>query len=165
MLNTVHGFGESAGKALTEHPAIKAIAFVGESSTGSMIQAQAAPTLKRLHFELGGKNPVIVFDDANLDRALDAVMFMIYSLNGERCTSSSRLLVQRTIHDQFTARLTSSGAGAEDRSPPRPRHRDRPAHPSAPLRKGARLPRERLRRRVRRSSSVGASPPTRRPAT
>ena len=50
--------------------------------------AQGAPTLKRVHFELGGKNPVIVFDDADLDRALDAVLFMIYSLNGERCTSS-----------------------------------------------------------------------------
>jgi 5-carboxymethyl-2-hydroxymuconic-semialdehyde dehydrogenase len=106
VLNTVHGFGESAGKSLTEHSLIKAIAFVGESSTGSMIQAQGAPTLKRVHFELGGKNPVIVFDDANLDRALDAVMFMIYSLNGERCTSSSRLLVQASIHDEFVARLT-----------------------------------------------------------
>jgi len=106
VLNTVHGMGETAGRALTQHPAIKAIAFVGESATGSMIQAQGAPTLKRLHFELGGKNPVIVFDDADLDRALDAVVFMIYSLNGERCTSSSRLLVQRSIHDAFVARLT-----------------------------------------------------------
>lgn len=106
VLNTVHGFGESAGKSLTEHQAIKAIAFVGESSTGSMIQAQGAPTLKRVHFELGGKNPVIVFDDADLDRALDAVMFMIYSLNGERCTSSSRVLLQSTIHDEFVARLS-----------------------------------------------------------
>jgi 5-carboxymethyl-2-hydroxymuconic-semialdehyde dehydrogenase len=105
VLNTVHGFGESAGKALTEHPLIKAIAFVGESSTGSMIQAQGAPTLKRVHFELGGKNPVIVFDDADLDRALDAVMFMIYSLNGERCTSSSRVLIQSTIHDEFVTKL------------------------------------------------------------
>lgn len=105
VLNVVNGFGETAGKALTEHPAIKAVAFVGESSTGSMIQAQGAPTLKRVHFELGGKNPVIVFDDADLDRALDAVVFMIYSLNGERCTSSSRVLVQRSIHDEFTARL------------------------------------------------------------
>jgi 5-carboxymethyl-2-hydroxymuconic-semialdehyde dehydrogenase len=92
-----------AGKALTEHPAIKAIAFVGESATGSAIMAQGAPTLKRVHFELGGKNPVIVFDDADLERALDAVVFMIYSLNGERCTSSSRLLVQRSIHDEFVA--------------------------------------------------------------
>ena len=104
-LNTVHGMGETAGRALTEHPGIAAVAFVGESATGSAIQAQSAATLKRLHFELGGKNPVIVFDDADLDRALDAVVFMIYSLNGERCTSSSRLLVHRSIYDDFTERL------------------------------------------------------------
>src|SRR6266478_1365847 len=94
VVNLVNGIGEEAGKALTEQPAIKAIGFVGESATGSAIMAQGALTLKRVHFELGGKNPVIVFEDADLDRALDAVVFMIYSLNGERCTSSSRLLVQ-----------------------------------------------------------------------
>ncbi|NUB43539.1 5-carboxymethyl-2-hydroxymuconate semialdehyde dehydrogenase [Fertoebacter nigrum] len=105
VLNLVNGMGEGAGKALTEHPDIKAIAFVGESRTGSMIMKQGADTLKRVHFELGGKNPVVVFDDADLDRALDAVIFMIYSLNGERCTSSSRLLVQNTIADDFHTRL------------------------------------------------------------
>ena len=103
--NLVNGMGEDAGRALTEHPDIKAIAFVGESKTGSMIMKQGADTLKRCHFELGGKNPVVVFDDADLDRALDATIFMIYSLNGERCTSSSRLLVQDTIADEFEARL------------------------------------------------------------
>src|SRR6266536_2239752 len=107
VLNTVHGIGEEAGKALTEHPAIKAIAFVGDTSTGAAIMAQGAPSLKRVHFELGGKNPVIVFDDADLDRALDAVVFMIYSLNGERCTSSSRLLIQQGIADKFIERLTA----------------------------------------------------------
>jgi 5-carboxymethyl-2-hydroxymuconic-semialdehyde dehydrogenase len=107
VLNTVHGFGEDAGKTLTEHPAIKAIGFVGESSTGSAIMVQGAPTLKRVHFELGGKNPVIVFDDADLDRALDAVVFMIYSLNGERCTSSSRLLIQESIAGPFIEKLTA----------------------------------------------------------
>lgn len=107
VLNTVHGFGEEAGKALTEHPAIKAIAFVGETATGAAIMVQGAPTLKRVHFELGGKNPVIVFDDADLDRALDAVVFMIYSLNGERCTSSSRLLVQQSIADKFIDKLAA----------------------------------------------------------
>jgi 5-carboxymethyl-2-hydroxymuconic-semialdehyde dehydrogenase len=107
VLNTVHGFGEEAGKALTEHPAIKAIAFVGETATGAAIMAQGAPTLKRVHFELGGKNPVIVFDDADLDRALDAVVFMIYSLNGERCTSSSRLLVADGIAEKFIEKLTA----------------------------------------------------------
>jgi 5-carboxymethyl-2-hydroxymuconic-semialdehyde dehydrogenase len=105
VLNTVNGIGEEAGKALTEHAHIKAIGFVGESATGSRIMMQGAATLKRVHFELGGKNPVVVFDDANLDRALDAVVFMIYSLNGERCTSSSRLLVQSSIHDAFVARV------------------------------------------------------------
>lgn len=105
VLNTVNGFGDEAGKALCEHPLIKAIAFVGESRTGSLITKQGADTLKRNHLELGGKNPVIVFDDADLDRALDAVIFMIYSINGERCTSSSRLLVQDTIRESFEAKL------------------------------------------------------------
>jgi 5-carboxymethyl-2-hydroxymuconic-semialdehyde dehydrogenase len=105
VLNLVNGLGEGAGRAVTEHPDIKAIGFVGESRTGSMIMKQGADTLKRVHFELGGKNPVIVFDDADLERALDAVIFMIYSLNGERCTSSSRLLVQDTIAEEFHARL------------------------------------------------------------
>lgn len=105
VLNTVNGFGEGAGKALCEHPKIKAIAFVGESCTGSLIIKQGADTLKRNHLELGGKNPVIVFEDADLDRALDAVIFMIYSINGERCTSSSRLLIQDTIQEQFEAKL------------------------------------------------------------
>ena len=103
--NMVNGFGEEAGKALTEHKAIKAVAFVGETVTGSMIQAQGAPTLKRVHFELGGKNPVIVFDDAHFERALDAVVFMIYSLNGQRCTSSSRLLIQKGIKPKFIQAL------------------------------------------------------------
>lgn len=103
--NTVNGFGETAGKRLTEHPAIKAVALVGEGATGSHIMRQGAETLKRVHFELGGKNPVIVFDDADFERALDAVVFMIYSLNGQRCTSSSRLLIQSGIKDKFIAAL------------------------------------------------------------
>ena len=107
VLNTVNGFGEGAGKALCEHPKIKAIAFVGESRTGSMITKQGADTLKRNHLELGGKNPVIVFEDADLDRALDAVIFMIYSINGERCTSSSRLLIQDTVRAEFEEKLAA----------------------------------------------------------
>jgi 5-carboxymethyl-2-hydroxymuconic-semialdehyde dehydrogenase len=106
VLNLVHGLGEEAGKALTEHPAIKAIGFVGESETGSRIMAQGAPTLKRVHFELGGKNPVVIFDDADLERAIDGALFMIYSLNGERCTSSSRALVQAGVYDEFVRRAS-----------------------------------------------------------
>ncbi len=105
VYNSINGLGETTGKRLTEHKDIKAVAFVGESSTGSAIMRQGAATLKRVHFELGGKNPVIVFDDADLDRAVDAAVFMIYSLNGQRCTSSSRLLVQRSIYESFVAKV------------------------------------------------------------
>jgi 5-carboxymethyl-2-hydroxymuconic-semialdehyde dehydrogenase len=105
VMNVVHGFGETAGRSLTENKNIKAIAFVGESSTGSQIMKQGADSLKRVHFELGGKNPVIVFDDADIEKALDATIFMIFSLNGERCTSSSRLLVQESIKDEFVKKL------------------------------------------------------------
>ena len=77
--------------------------------------AQGAPPWKRVHFELGGKNPVIVFDDADLDRALDAVVFMIYSLNGERCTSSSRLAGPgghcRKFIEKLTARVKALKVG------------------------------------------------------
>jgi len=103
--NTVNGLGTTVGKRMTEHPAIKAVALVGDSATGRHIMRQGAETLKRVHFELGGKNPVIVFDDANFDRALDAVVFMIYSLNGQRCTSSSRLLIQNGIKEKFLSAL------------------------------------------------------------
>jgi len=99
--NTVQGYGETVGRRLCEHPAIKAVALVGETQTGSQILRQGADTIKRVHLELGGKNPVIVFDDADYERALDAVVFMIYSLNGQRCTSSSRLLIQNSIRERF----------------------------------------------------------------
>jgi 5-carboxymethyl-2-hydroxymuconic-semialdehyde dehydrogenase len=105
VVNLVNGIGERTGKLLTEHPAIRATAFIGESRTGSLIMSQGAPTLKRVHLELGGKNPVIVFEDADLERAVDAAVFMIYSLNGERCTSSSRLLVQSSWYDRFIERV------------------------------------------------------------
>jgi 5-carboxymethyl-2-hydroxymuconic-semialdehyde dehydrogenase len=105
VVNLLNGTGELTGRLLTEHPAIRATAFIGESRTGSLVMSQGAPTLKRVHLELGGKNPVIVFEDADLERALDAIVFMIYSLNGERCTSGSRLLVQRSIHDRLVGRI------------------------------------------------------------
>jgi 5-carboxymethyl-2-hydroxymuconic-semialdehyde dehydrogenase len=111
VLNVVHGLGEGAGNALTTDTRIKAIAFVGGTQTGARIMAQGAPSLKRVHFELGGKSPVIVFDDADLERALDAVAFMVFSLNGQRCNAGSRLLVQRSIHERFVERLVQRAAG------------------------------------------------------
>ena len=107
VFNLVHGLGESAGAPLVAHPAVQLISFTGETTTGIAIIKNGADTLKRFSMELGGKSPAIVFADADLDRALDAALWQVYSLNGERCTASSRLLLERPIYDQFVERLAA----------------------------------------------------------
>ena len=104
VFNLVNGFGESAGDSLVKHPDVPLISFTGESKTGQTIFANAAPWLKGLSMELGGKSPAVVFADADLDAALDATVFGVFSLNGERCTAGSRVLVQRDIYDEFVER-------------------------------------------------------------
>ncbi|MBL3701035.1 5-carboxymethyl-2-hydroxymuconate semialdehyde dehydrogenase [Leucobacter luti] len=104
VFNLVNGFGEEAGDALVKHPEVPLISFTGESTTGSLIFANSAPFLKGLSMELGGKSPAIVFADAELDAALDATVFGVFSLNGERCTAGSRILVHRDIYDEFVER-------------------------------------------------------------
>ncbi len=101
VFNLVHGFGEEAGAALVAHPLVPLITLTGETSTGRAVMANAAQHLKKLSLELGGKSPAIVFADAELERALDAVVFQMFSFNGERCTASSRLLIQHTAFDRF----------------------------------------------------------------
>ncbi|WP_157247232.1 5-carboxymethyl-2-hydroxymuconate semialdehyde dehydrogenase [Nonomuraea typhae] len=110
VFNLVHGIGEEAGAALVEHPDVPVISFTGESATGRVIMRAAACHLKTLSMELGGKSPLIVFDDADLERALDAAVFGVFSLNGERCTASSRVLVHAPIYAEFTARLAERAA-------------------------------------------------------
>jgi 5-carboxymethyl-2-hydroxymuconic-semialdehyde dehydrogenase len=105
VVNIVHGFGEEAGAPLVAHPGVQLITLTGETTTGSIVMKNGADTLKRFSLELGGKSPVLVFDDADLDRALDAVVFGIFSLNGERCQANSRLIVQDTIYDEFLERV------------------------------------------------------------
>jgi 5-carboxymethyl-2-hydroxymuconic-semialdehyde dehydrogenase len=105
VVNLVHGFGEEAGAPLVAHSKVAAISFTGETTTGQAIIRNGAATLKRFSMELGGKSPVIVFADADLDRALDAAIFGVYTLNGERCTANSRLLIDRRVHDDFVRRL------------------------------------------------------------
>jgi 5-carboxymethyl-2-hydroxymuconic-semialdehyde dehydrogenase len=110
VFNVVQGFGEEAGDALVKHPEVPLIAFTGETTTGSIITRNAAEQLKRLSLELGGKSPAVIFDDADLDRAVDATVFQIYSFNGERCTANSRALVQETIFDEFVRRVATRAA-------------------------------------------------------
>ena len=105
VFNVVHGIGESAGASLVAHPGVQLISFTGETATGKEILRNGSATLKRYSMELGGKSPTIVFDDADLDRALDGALWQVYSLNGERCTAGSRLLLQETVYEPFLQRL------------------------------------------------------------
>jgi 5-carboxymethyl-2-hydroxymuconic-semialdehyde dehydrogenase len=107
VFNLVNGIGEEAGAALVEHPGTRLISFTGETTTGQTIFRSAATHLKGLSMELGGKSPAIVFADADLDAALDSTLFGVFSLNGERCTAGSRILVQRSVYDQFVERYAA----------------------------------------------------------
>ncbi len=105
VLNVVSGIGEVAGAALVAHPGVQLVSFTGETATGKEIMRTGADTLKRYSFELGGKSPVVVFEDADLDRALDGAIFGVFTLNGERCTAGSRILVQQPIYERFVEQL------------------------------------------------------------
>ncbi|MDF3835409.1 5-carboxymethyl-2-hydroxymuconate semialdehyde dehydrogenase [Cupriavidus basilensis] len=103
VLNVVQGYGASAGDALVRHPDVRAVSFTGGTATGKRIIERAG--LKKFSMELGGKSPVLVFDDADLERALDAALFTIFSINGERCTAGSRIFVQDTVYDDFAGKF------------------------------------------------------------
>ena len=105
VFNVVQGYGEEAGAPLVAHPKVPLITFTGETTTGTIVTKNAADQLKRVSLELGGKSPSVIFDDSDLDRALDGTVFQIFSLNGERCTANSRVLIQETIFDAFVSRL------------------------------------------------------------
>jgi 5-carboxymethyl-2-hydroxymuconic-semialdehyde dehydrogenase len=101
VFNVVHGFGDTAGAALSRHPGVNLICFTGETTTGETILAAGAPTLKRSSIELGGKSPVVVFDDADPELCVDAALAQIFTMNGQRCTAGSRLLVQENLYEEL----------------------------------------------------------------
>jgi len=105
VVNIVHGIGEEAGQALVDHPDVPLLSFTGSTDTGRHIVRSSAQHLKTVSMELGGKSPVVVFADADLEAALDSVVFGVFSLNGERCTAGSRVLVERPLYEEFTRRL------------------------------------------------------------
>jgi len=107
VFNVVHGFGETAGAPLSAHPDVDLIAFTGESATGRLIAAAGAPTLKRVSMELGGKSPVVVFEDADPELAVDAALAQIFTLNGQRCTAGSRLLVARPLYAELVEAIAA----------------------------------------------------------
>jgi len=106
VLNVVTGAGD-VGEALVAHPGVGKIAFTGSTQTGRRIMATAAGTLKKVTLECGGKSPNIVFEDADMDRAVEATLFGIFANQGEVCAAGSRLLVQESVHDEFMDALVA----------------------------------------------------------
>src|ERR1044072_5703767 len=122
VLQIVHGLGESAGAAIVNHPLIPVISFTGSTETGRMVGEVCGRMHKRLSLEMGGKNAMIVFDDANLDLALEGVLWGAFGTTGQRCTATSRLVVHERVHDRLVQLLCERaarlrlGPGLEERT-------------------------------------------------
>ncbi len=120
VLNVVHGFGEEAGDALVRHPDVPVITFTGARETGVAITKAAADGLKHVHLELGGKNAIIVMEDADLDLAVEGILWSAFGTSGQRCTAASRVIVHEAVYDALGGKLVRAaeamrlGAGWEE---------------------------------------------------
>jgi len=117
VVNVVTGFGKDVGAPLTSHPLVRKVAFTGSDATGRAINEVAAKTFKRVTLELGGKSPNIVFDDANLEDAVNGAVSGIFAATGQTCIAGSRLLLQESIHDEFMDRLLTLAKTAKMGNP------------------------------------------------
>ena len=120
VVNIVHGFGETAGDALVRHPDVAVITFTGSRETGVAVTHAAADRLKHVHLELGGKNGIIVMEDADLDLAVEGIVWSAFGTSGQRCTAASRVIVDERVYDELQKRLVARaeamriGPGWED---------------------------------------------------
>jgi alpha-ketoglutaric semialdehyde dehydrogenase len=120
VVNVVHGGGGAVGEALVRHPDVRVISLTGSRETGVAVLKAAAEGLKHVHLELGGKNAIIVLDDADLDLAVEGIVWSAFGTSGQRCTAASRVIVQQGIYDELETKLVAAaerlrlGLGWED---------------------------------------------------
>ena len=107
VFNVVMGSGGAVGDPLVSHPDVKVVSFTGSTEVGRRISVACAPTFKRVHLEMGGKNAILVMDDADVDLAVDGAIWGAFGTTGQRCTASSRLLVHRKVYDGFVEKLAA----------------------------------------------------------
>jgi aldehyde dehydrogenase (NAD+) len=107
VVNLVQGYGEEAGDALVRHPDVRVISFTGSRETGVAVAKAAAETLTHVHLELGGKNAILVCDDADLDLAVDGIVWSAFGTTGQRCTAASRVIVDRKVYGELQKRLVA----------------------------------------------------------
>jgi aldehyde dehydrogenase (NAD+) len=120
VVNVVHGGGGAVGDRLVRHPDVRVISLTGSRETGVTVLRNAAENLKHVHLELGGKNAIIVMDDANLELAVDGILWSAFGTSGQRCTAASRVIVHRSLYPELERRLVARaeelrlGPGWED---------------------------------------------------
>jgi aldehyde dehydrogenase (NAD+) len=120
VVNIVHGYGEEAGSALVAHPDVPIITFTGSRETGVAVTKAAADNLKHVHLELGGKNAIIVMEDADVDLAVDGIIWSAFGTSGQRCTAASRVIVHEAVYAELQLKLVAAaeklrlGPGWED---------------------------------------------------
>ena len=107
VVNVVHGYGEEAGDRLVRHPDVPVITFTGSRETGVLVTKNAADELKHVHLELGGKNGIIVMDDADHDQAVEGIVWSAFGTSGQRCTAASRVIVHEAVEDELRRRLVA----------------------------------------------------------
>jgi alpha-ketoglutaric semialdehyde dehydrogenase len=107
VLNVVHGAGATVGEHLVKHPDVPLISFTGSREVGVLVQQNAAPQLKNVHLELGGKNAIIVMDDADLELAVDGIIWSAFGTSGQRCTAASRVVAAARVYDELATRLVA----------------------------------------------------------
>ncbi|MCH7813144.1 MAG: aldehyde dehydrogenase, partial [Planctomycetes bacterium] len=120
VLNIVHGTGPKAGQAITEHPRVPTISFTGGTATGAQVARTAAPAFKKVSLELGGKNPNLVFADADLDLALETSLQAAFANQGQICLCGSRIFVERSVYDDFLERFVAGAAALKVGDPLEP---------------------------------------------
>src|SRR5437016_4534294 len=111
VVQIVHGFGEEAGDAIVRHPDVPVITFTGSRETGVLVTKAAADQLKHVHLELGGKNAIILMDDADLDLAVDGIVWSAFGTAGQRCTAASRVIGHEHVYDALQAKLVAAAEG------------------------------------------------------
>jgi aldehyde dehydrogenase (NAD+) len=120
VVNVVHGGGSAVGDRLVRHPDVPVITLTGSRETGVEVMRNAADHLKRVHLELGGKNAIIVLDDADLDLAVEGILWSAFGTSGQRCTAASRVIAESGVYDELSSRLVAAaeklrlGVGWED---------------------------------------------------
>ena len=141
VVNIVHGFGREVGDRIVRHPDVPVVTLTGSRETGVAVLEAAAENLKHVHLELGGKNGIIVMDDADLDLAVDGILWSAFGTSGQRCTAASRVIVHERVYDDLARQARRRGGAAAARAGLGGRHRRRPGdQPARRSRRSTRTP-------------------------